>query len=208
MRLGVACDSGRAPTDVLELLEAAGLPTAALGGVAGPALVEAGGHTWLLACDGDVLAACERGVLDLAVAGKDALLELAPQVHELLDLRVARDALVFAVSSGARAAGRRRARLRVATCYPRTARHYFAAAGRQVELVELRAAGLATELGMAEAVVELESRLAGDAGAGLVVKERVASCSARLVAGRAARALRGAALAEVVERLRAVRRDA
>jgi ATP phosphoribosyltransferase len=209
VRLGLVCDGGPPPSVVLDLLEQAGLPAGALRSVAGPALVEAGEATWLLAPGADVLEACARGALDAGVAGKDLLLELAPPVHEILDLWVCRDALVYATQEpDGRAPGRSRSR--VATRYPRVTRRHFAASGRQVELVAFDAASLAPGLGIADGVVELRSRLdlgGASAGAGrpagLHEREEVAACSARLVAGRAARALGGTRFAELLERLRA-----
>jgi ATP phosphoribosyltransferase len=204
VRFGLACDGGPPPSDVLDLLERAGLPTEALRGVPGPALVVVGDATWLLAPGADVLEACARGALDAGVAGKDLLLELAPQVHELLDLRMCPDALVYATLA-ASVGGRPQGRPRVATRYPQMTRRHFAATGRQVELVAFDAAPLAPGLGIADGVVELRSRLVGaDRPHGLVLREEIAACSARLVAGRAARALGGARLAELLERVRAV----
>lgn len=209
MKLGLACDGGPPPSHVLDLLERAGLPAGALRGVPGPALLDAGDATWLLAPGADVLEACARGALDAGVAGKDLLLELAPPVHELLDLRVCRDVLVYATPEPG-AGVLRRGRPRVATRYPRVTRRHFAATGRQVELVAFDAALLAPGLGIADGVVELRSRLTlddGSAGLGrpaeLRVREEIVACSARLVAGRAARALGGERLAELLERLRA-----
>ena len=209
MRLGIAGDGGPPPADLLDLLAQAGLPAEALRGVPGPALLVVADVTWLLAPGADVLDACARGALDAGVAGKDLLLELAPQVHELLDLRVSPDALVYATAEAA-LGGRRRGRPRVATRYPQVTRRHFAATGRQVELVAFGAAALAPGLGIADGVVDLRSRLAGDDGSaagrphGLLVREEIAACSARLVAGRAARALGGARLAELLERIRVV----
>jgi len=206
VKLGLACDGAPAPAPVLDLLERTGLPAGALRAVAGPALVDAGDVSWFLAPGADVLEACVRGALDAGVAGKDLLLELGPPVHELLDLRVCPDALVYATPEPD-AGVRRRGRPRVATRYPHVTRRHFAVSGRQVELVAFDAAPLAPDLGIADGVVELRSRLV-PAGAGrpdgLRVREEIAACSARLVAGRAARALGSARLAELLERLRAL----
>jgi ATP phosphoribosyltransferase len=206
VKLGIACDGAPPPPQLLDLLERAGLPTSALHSPAGPALVDAGDVVWLLAPGADVLEACARGGLDAGIAGKDLLLELAPPVHELLDLRVCRDALVYATLD-AGSATLRRSRPRVATRYPRVTRRHFAASGRQVELVAFAAAALAPGLGLADGVVELGSRLdLDDPGAGrlsgLRVREEIAACSARLVAGRASRALGAERLADLLERLR------
>jgi ATP phosphoribosyltransferase len=208
VKLGLECADGPPPEPVLELLERSGLPTGALRSAAGPALVDAGEVTWLLAPGADVLEACACGVLDAGVAGKDLLLEFEPPVHELLDLRVCADVLVYATPDPAAAA--HRGRPRVATRYPRVTRRHFAATGRQLEVVAFDAAPLAPSLGIADGVVELRSRVVdADANAGsgrvrgLRVREDIAVCSARFVAGRASRILGGERLAALLERLQA-----
>ena len=199
MKLGLACDGGP-PPDLLELLGAAGLPVAVLAGATSPAFVPADGDAWVLAPGLDVLTACLRGALDVAVVGKDLLLERQPEVFELLDLRVGSDRLVYA---GPPVAGRDRpSRPRVATPYPGCTRRYFAATGRQVEPIDFSVAALAPALGLADGVVDLRSRI--DArGPHLIGHEDIAACSLRLVVNRAARTLHAGRLEDVVERLRA-----
>jgi ATP phosphoribosyltransferase len=187
---------------ILGLLAAAGLPVAALRGLQHqPGVVRADGVTWVRASGADLLACCESGVLDLAVVGKELLLEHEPDVYELLDLRVAPARLVFAVAGGAGEA--RRGRSRVATRFPRVTERYFAAGGLQVQPVRLTsAATLAVSLGLADGVVELDTVIGAAALPGLVRRETVARCGARLVAGRAARSLRGAEIAALLATLR------
>ena len=189
---------------VLGLLAAAGLPVAALRGLQHqPGVVEAEGVTWVRASGADLLACCERGVVDLAAVGKELLLEHDPEVFELLDLRVAPARLVFAVADGGRAD--RRGRLRVATRFPRVTARHFAAGGLQVQPVRLTsAATLAVSLGLADSVVELDTVIGAAAVPGLAQRETVARCGTRLVAGRAARSLRGAEIAALLSRLRAL----
>jgi len=123
MRIGIACDGESPPAELVDLLEAAGLPAASLRGQRPPALLPAGGGVWLLATGSDVLRACDRGGLDLGVVGRDRLLEGRRGAADLLDLRCCRDELVYAVSPSAGRPGRR---LRVATKYLRLTRRYFA----------------------------------------------------------------------------------
>ena len=189
--------------EVLRLFESAGLRTGAVAeaaascGVSGDFVV-AEDASWLLAPGADLLACCEAGVLDLAVVGKELLLEEEPDVVELLDLRVAPAELVVAVAGAVR-----RRPLRLATRFPKLTRRHFAAAAVQVDAVELTAATTpAPALGLADGVVELDIVLAGAGGHQLVVRETVAACGARLVASRAARALRGDEVAALVARLR------
>ena len=207
MRLGLACADGRAPAQVLEVLRAAGLCAGELAAGAPPAFIDtapspdAEAYSWLLADAADVLTACERGALDAGLIGKDVLLEAGAEIHELLDLGVPNDALVHAVAAGPAAAAPR-SRERVATRYPRVARRHFMEAGVQVELVTFSAPALAVGLGLAGGVVELRSRLGATPRVVLEERAVVASGSARLVSGRAARTLVGAALEDLVERLR------
>jgi ATP phosphoribosyltransferase len=199
VRLALACEGATLPADLLELLTAAGLPTAPLRTAACPALVVADDVEWLLAPGADVLAVCLCGAADAGIVGKDLLLEHEPDICELLDLGVVRQRLVYATPASAPRAARQRSR--VATRYPRVTRRYFAASGRQVETLTLSAPGLMVALGYADGLVELEHLLQGGEDE-LVVREEVAACSARLVAGRQARALHGASLATLIDRLR------
>ncbi len=203
MRIGVACGPAPLPAELLDLLGAAGLPVAPLRGTLPPALLTAVDTTWLLASGADVLRACDRAAVDLGVVGKLELLESRHEVSELLDLGCCRDALVYAALFGAEP-GRA---LRIATSHPVSARGYFAAAGRQVAIVVMDEPALALGLGLADGVVALQSHLAAPvpgADGALEIRDQVAACSARLVAGRAGRALLGARLGDLLERLRDV----
>jgi ATP phosphoribosyltransferase len=206
MRIGVACDDGVPPGELLALLGAARLPTAPLRDHAAPALVVTDGTAWYLGSGGDVLRACDRGALDAGVLGSDRLLEGRLGVADLLDLRRCRDDLVLAVAP---ASARPDRRLRVATRHPQTARRHFAAVGAQPEIVVADEPLLAPALGLADAVVELASRVhvARPGAPPLEAREVVAACSAHLVASRAARVLRRAEFAALVDRLRTVLED-
>lgn len=202
MRVGLACEAGRPPAEVLDLLEAAGLPAASLGEARAPALVEHAAGAWLLGTAGDVLRACSRGALDTGVVGSDRLLEGRFGVADLLDLGRCRDELVVAMTPGG---GRPERRPRIATRYPETASRHFAASGAQPDIVVLDEPAFGPALGLADGVVELRSRLAVHlAGlAPLEVREVVAACSAHLVAARAARVLLRDEVGALVTGLRA-----
>jgi len=207
MRIGLACEAGDPPAELLALLEAAGLPAASLRGEVPPALVDGAGVTWLLGSAGDVLRACDRGALDAGVVGSDRLLEGRLGVADLLDLRRCRDDLVFAVGP---AAVRPDRRLRVATRYPETARRHFAAAGAQPDILVVDEPLLAPALGLADGVVELAARVRAGRPGGSLLEERavVAACSAHLVAARAARVLLRAEFATLIDSLRDALEDA
>jgi ATP phosphoribosyltransferase len=201
VRIGLACEAGPPPAEVLDLLEAAGLPAASLREAAPPALMRHDTSLWLLGSAGDVLRACARGALDAGVVGSDRLLEGRLGVADLLDLRRCRDELVVAVLPGPRP----ERRLRIATRYPETARRHFAASGAQPDILVLDEPASAPSLGLSDGIVELRSRLATGPGDRLPfeVLEVVAACSAHLVASRAARVLLRDEIGALVDRLRA-----
>jgi ATP phosphoribosyltransferase len=207
MRIGLACEAGAPPAELLDLLEAAGLPAASLREEVPPALIGVAGATWFLGSPGDVLRACDRGALDAGVVGSDRLLEGRLGVVDLLDLRRCRDDLVLAAAP---AAVRPDRRLRVATRYPETSRRHFAATGEQPDVIVVDEPLLAPALGLADGVIELAARVrAGRPGApALDPRAVVAACSAHLVASRAARVLLRTEFATLVESLRTALEDA
>lgn len=209
MRIAIACDGEALPGDLLELLTAAGLPTAPLiTWCAAPgkpwSLVE-GEVEWLVAPGRDVLTVCSCGAATAGIVGKDLLAEHEPELCDLVDLGVVRERLVHAAPRASGRASRRRPR--VATCYPRTTREHFAARGRGVDALEMSSPSLAVAVGIAGSAVDLERRLAASGQAWEELAE-VAVCSARLVAGRQARVLRESELAELIDRLREAQRGA
>jgi ATP phosphoribosyltransferase len=207
MSLRIALASGVPLAATVRMLQAAGLPLAPLHDPHhGAVCVLDDGSTVLIASPDDVPLFVERGGVDVGVVGKEVLEEQECEIYELLDLRIGRARLIFALPSAAPhewwdRAGR--SRVRVATKFPETARRYFEAGGRQVDVVALRSAvESAPGLGLADGVVDLVRSGRTLTAAGLEEREELARCSQRLIAGRAAHALRAAEIGSLCERLR------
>ena len=207
MRIGIACEAGPPPAELLDLLEAAGLPAAPLRGER--AAGAPGGRRRVRGCWPAPPTCCAPATAAGSTSGWSGRTGSSRAVAaraSCFDLRCCRDDLVFAVAAGAGRPGRR---LRVATRHPETARRHFAAAGVQPDILTMDEPALAPALGLADGVVELATRLAaGEPGVpALEVREVVAACSARLVAARAARVLLRDEVGALVERLRRVMED-
>ncbi len=207
MSLRVALASGVPLAATVRLLQAAGLPLAPVQRAAqSPLHVLDDGTTVLVTAPDDVPLYVERGGVDVGVVGKEVLVEHAFEIYELLDLRVGRARLVFALPAGAPSdwwerAGR--SRVRVATKFPETTRRYFETGGRQADVVVLHSAvESAPGLGLADGVVDLVRSGRTLIAAGLEEREELARCSQRLIAGRAAHALRAAEIGALCGRLR------
>lgn len=156
----------------------------------------------------DVPTYVERGVADIGIVGKDVLIEQSDRdLYELVDLDFGACRMVVAVVEGDEHVSerqlRRRGSLRVATKYPKMTEDYFAASGRQVELVEVKGSvELAAIAGLADAIVDLTATGITLQENGLVVSEEIANCTARLIANPGSYRLKSHEIDSVVEQLR------
>ena len=97
-----------------------------------------------------------------------------------------------------------RSKKRVATKYPRIAAAYFERTGRQAEIVEVKGSvELAPLTGMVEAIVDLTATGTTLAHNGLVEREQISVCTARLIANPVAHKLKATEIDAVLARVRA-----
>jgi ATP phosphoribosyltransferase len=157
----------------------------------------------------DVPTYVEAGAADLGITGKDVLMEQSErEVYELADLGYGHCTMVVATAAGedrAAEALRRLGVVRIATKYPRIAARHFLDTGRQAEIVEVKGSvELAPLTGLVEGIVDLTATGTTLAENGLVVREEIARCTARLIANPVAHKLKAQAIDRVMERLDAV----
>ena len=132
----------------------------------------------------DVPIYVERGAADIGVAGKDILLEYAPDIYELLDLNVGRCRMAVAAKKTFRDNPERT--LRVATKFTRIAREYYAGLGRDIDIIHLNGSiEIAPILGLSDVIVDIvetgKTLLEND----LEPIETIVPISARLIANKA-----------------------
>jgi ATP phosphoribosyltransferase len=154
----------------------------------------------------DVPTYVEAGAADLGITGKDVLLEQAErEVYELVDLGYGKCTMVLASVAGedrAAEALRRLGVVRIATKYPRIAARHFSDTGRQAEIVEVKGSvELAPLTGLAEGIVDLTATGTTLRENGLVVREEITTCTARLIANRVSHKLKAGAIDALLGRL-------
>jgi ATP phosphoribosyltransferase len=157
----------------------------------------------------DVPTYVEAGAADIGITGKDVLMEQSErEVYELVDLQYGRCVMVLATVAGedrAAEALRRLGVVRIATKYPKIAARYFEDTGRQAEIVEVKGSvELAPLTGLAEGIVDLTATGTTLKENGLVIREEIAVCTARLVANPVAHKLKARPIDAMLERLGAV----
>jgi ATP phosphoribosyltransferase len=192
-QLRIAVPRGALLGDTLDLLDGLGIDTREVRENDRRLLFEAVGIITMRPSDVPTYVAA--GAADLGITGKDVLLEQPErEVLELVDLGYGRCTMVLASAAGedrAAEALRRLGVARIATKYPRIASEYFLATGRQAEIVEVKGSvELAPLTGLAEAIVDLTATGTTLRENGLVVREEIVVCTARLIANPVAHKLK------------------
>ena len=205
--LRIAVPRGALFADTLDLLDRLGIDTREVRVNDRKLLFEDAGIVTMR--PSDVPTYVEAGAADIGITGKDVLMEQSErEVYELLDLGYGRCEMVLAGVAGedrAAEALRRLGVVRIATKYPRIAAEHFLATGRQAEIVEVKGSvELAPLTGLVEAIVDLTATGTTLRENGLVIREEIATCTARLIANPVAHKLKARALDRVLERLNAI----
>lgn len=131
----------------------------------------------------DVAIYVERGAADVGVAGKDILLEYEPDVYELLDLKTGVCRMAVAALAGFRDNPERT--LRVASKFVNIARAYYAAKGRDIDVIQINGSvELAPILDLADVIVDIVETGTTLKENNLRVLETVVPVSARLIANK------------------------
>ena len=132
----------------------------------------------------DVAIYVERGTADVGVAGKDILLEYAPDVYELLDLRTGKCRMAVAAKNDFRDDTSRR--LRVATKFRQIAEGHYASLGREIDIIHLNGSiEIAPILGLSDVIVDIVETGTTLKENDLSVVETIVDISARLIANKA-----------------------
>ena len=202
--LNVALPKGRLGERVLAMMEEAGFPC--------PSIHEPGrrlvfenpevGVRYFWVKPSDVAIYVERGAADVGVAGRDILLEYAPDVYELFDLDIGKCRMAVAAPVGFR--DDRDRTLRVATKFTNIAKGYYTSLGREIDIIHLNGSiELAPILGLSDVIVDIVETGSTLRENNLEVVEEIVPISARLIANKAAHKFKGEAIDAMLAALRA-----
>ncbi|SDJ65412.1 ATP phosphoribosyltransferase [Microbulbifer yueqingensis] len=202
MQITIALTKGRILKETLPLLAAAGLEPqediAKSRKLIFPTNQE--GVRLLILRGSDVPTYVQHGAADLGVAGKDTLLEHPSDgIYEPLDLGIARCRLMTAGISGAPL---RPGRIRVATKFVQSARRYYAAQGRQADIIKLYGAmELAPLMQLADEIVDIVDTGNTLRANGLEARDTIAHISSRLIVNKASMKMKYSPINALIEKL-------
>ena len=185
--LRMALPKGALYADSVALLARAGLDVTGLADPGRQLTLRAGDVEYIIGKPTDIPAYVAYGGVDVAIAGKDSLLESALDVVEMVDLGFGACRFVVAepenVQRSVAELYRHLGVIRVATKYPRITEAHYASRGLQVELVKLSGnIELAPLIGLADQIVDITATGRTLAENGLRIVDEVLASTARFVA--------------------------
>ncbi|MBR5615906.1 MAG: ATP phosphoribosyltransferase [Clostridia bacterium] len=186
--LNVALPKGRLGEKVYDMFEKAGFECPAIRELGRKLIFEnaEAGVRYFWVKPSDVAIYVARGAADIGVAGKDILLEYAPDVYELLDLGLGKCRMAVAAPVGFRDDDTRRRPLKVATKFENIAKRYYSSIGRDIDIIHLNGsieiAPILKLSDVIEDIVETGKTLVEN---DLCVYEEILPISARLIANKA-----------------------
>ena len=202
--LAIALSKGKLFEPAMELLARVGLISRKISRESRRLVFEnpASGTTIMIVRPSDVPTYVEYGAVDAGIVGADVLMEQATDVYEPLDLGFGACRLAVAAPAAIRSNGRV-SKLRVATKYPNVTERHFTNKGIPIEIIKLYGSiELAPMVGLADCIVDLISTGKTLKAHHLVVKEIIASSTARLIVNRASLKLKYQRINELIEALR------
>ena len=149
----------------------------------------------------DVSIYVEHGAADIGVAGKDILLEYAPDVYELLDLDLGKCRMAVAGKKDFRNPSQRP--LRVATKFANIAKNYYKSIGRDIDIIHLNGSiEIAPILGLSDVIVDIVETGTTLKENNLEVMETIVPISARLIANKASFKFKTGQIEEILKSMR------
>ena len=160
------------------------------------------GIRYFLVKPSDVAIYVEHGAADIGIVGKDILTESGADVYELLDTGLGKCRMCVAGSKDFKDDPGRT--LRVATKFVNIAKSYYAAQGRDIDIIKLNGSiELAPILGLSDVIVDIVETGTTLKENNLAVLTEFMPISARFIANKASYQFKHAEMDTMLEKLRA-----
>ena len=201
--LNIALPKGRLGEKVYDMLERAGYPCDAIKENGRKLIFENTelGVRYFWVKPSDVSIYVERGAADIGIAGKDILLEYAPDVYELLDLNIGKCRMAVAGKKSFRDDGKHT--LKVATKFVNIAKAHYASVSRDIDIIKLNGSiEIAPILGLSDVIVDIVETGTTLKENDLTVIETIVPISARLIANKSSFKFKTSEIEKLVEGLR------
>lgn len=152
----------------------------------------------------DAVTYVEHGAADLAIVGKDTILEKGENYYEILDLGIGKCKFIVATLLDANIFNRI-GHIKIGSKYPNVSKKYFEGKGMDVEIIKIEGSvELAPILGISEGIVDIMETGTTLKENGLVVVDEVCDISSRIIVNKSSFKLKRDEINEIIDRIRAI----
>ena len=152
----------------------------------------------------DAVTYVEHGAADLAIVGKDTILEKGENYYEILDLVIGKCKFIVATLPDANIFNRI-GHIKIGSKYPNVSKKYFEGKGMDVEIIKIEGSvELAPILGISEGIVDIMETGTTLKENGLVVVDEVCDISSRIIVNKSSFKLKRDEINEIIDRIRAI----
>lgn len=199
-KLRIAIPKGRLQQPALEVFAAAGYFVPAASEILSRRLLfQYEEIEWILVKDADLPVFVEMGAADAGIVGLDQLLEQEPAVYQPVELEFGRCEMWLIASPAAPLLS---STTRLATKYPNIARSFLTSRAPGCEVIRLQGSvELAAVLNLTPYIVDLVQTGQTVRAHGLILVERIATITPRLIVNKSSYRLLGERMRELVRRL-------
>ena len=152
----------------------------------------------------DAVTYVEHGVADIAIVGKDTLLEKGENYYEVLDLGIGKCKFIVATLPNTNIFNKI-GHIKIGSKYPNVSKNYFEAKGMDVEIIKIEGSvELAPILGISEGIVDIMETGTTLKENGLTVLEEVCPLSARVVVNQVSMKMENERITKLIRDLKTV----
>lgn len=150
----------------------------------------------------DAVTYVEHGVADMAIVGKDTLLEKGENYYEVLDLGIGKCKFIVATLPNVNIFNRI-GHIKIGSKYPNVSKRYFEGKGMDVEVIKIEGSvELAPILGISEGIVDIMETGTTLKKNGLIVVDEICDISSRVIVNKSSFKLKRNEINEVIDRIR------
>lgn len=152
----------------------------------------------------DTITYVEHGVADIAIVGKDTLLEVEPNYYEVLDLGIGKCKFIVAALPKVNLFTKV-GHIKIGSKYPRVAKEYFKSRGMDVEIIKIEGSvELGPLLGICHGIVDIMETGTTLKENGLVVLDEIYQISARVIVNKTSYKLKRKEINNILDKLKEV----
>lgn len=150
----------------------------------------------------DTVTYVEHGVADIAIVGKDTLLEREEGYYEVLDLGVGKCKFIVAALPNSNIFNKI-GHIKIATKYPTVAKNYFQSRGMDVEIIKIEGSvELAPILGISNAIVDIMETGTTLKENGLIILDEICDISTRVIVNKSSFKLKSNEINKFLNKIR------